>query len=115
VTPLGTCPRNDRALAAIVEEVVDKKNFSWVVRCGVDGSGGVGGGTNLEKENGRRRGGKRLPACPGLWRLRAHHPFSFRSSSICLGYSPLPYYSSFRNQLQYVAKPVQPPPLSVIL
>jgi hypothetical protein len=43
--------------------VVDIKNFSWVVRCGVGGSGGVGGGADLEIEDGRRRGGKGfLPA-----------------------------------------------------
>jgi hypothetical protein len=43
--------------------VVDIKNFSWVVRCGVGGSGGVGGGADLEIEDGRRRGGNGfLPA-----------------------------------------------------
>jgi hypothetical protein len=43
--------------------VVDIKNFSRLVRCRVGGSGGVGGGADLEIEDGRRRGGKGfLPA-----------------------------------------------------
>jgi hypothetical protein len=47
----------------MVEKVVEIKIFSWTVRCGVGGLGGVGVVADLELEDGRRRGGKGfLPA-----------------------------------------------------
>ena len=50
----------------MVELVVEMKNFSWTVRCGVGGSSGVEGFTGLEIEDGRRRFGKSFLLVPGL-------------------------------------------------
>jgi hypothetical protein len=49
--------------------MVERKNFSWTVRCGAGRSGGVGELADLEIDDGRRRVGKGfLPALgSGSW------------------------------------------------
>lgn len=60
---MTTCPWNERALAAIVEWVVEIRKIGWTLRCGIICSGGIAGlagVVELAIEDGGRREGKGL-------------------------------------------------------